>query len=69
MGLQKKRQFLLTETVVSFLLKHLVRKNRSNAIRSRNQLSQGISDPQTLENKLDCLVLEILFIHELTPLL
>ena len=69
MGLQKNDNFL-TDTVVSCLLKNFrTRKNRSSVIRSRNQLSREIIGPQTVQNKLDCLVFDMLFIQELTPLL
>lgn len=60
----------LTEAVVSCLLKHFrTRKNRSSVSRSRNQLSREIIGPQTVQNKFDCLVFDMLFIKELTSLL
>lgn len=60
----------LTEAVVSCLLKHFrTRKNRSSVSRSRNQLSREIIGPQTVQNKLVCLVFDMLFIKELTSLL
>ena len=69
-GSAKKNDNFLTDTVVSCLLKHFrTRKNRSSVIRSRNQLSREIIGPQTVQNKLDCLVFDMLFIQELTPLL
>lgn len=58
MGLQKKRQFLFNGSGGQ-KWRYMVKK----------QLSQGIFDPQTVQNELDCLVFEILLIHELTPLL
>ena len=70
MGLQKRRQLILTDTVVSCLSKYFrTRKNRSSVSRSRNQLSREIIGPQTVQNKLDCLVFDMLFIKELTSLL
>ena len=69
-GSAKETTTFLTDTVVSCLLKHFrTRKNRSSVSRSRNQLSREIIDPQTVQNKFDCLVFDMLFIKELTSLL
>ena len=69
-GSAKEATTFLTDTVVSCLLKHFrTRKNRSSVSRSRNQLSREIIGPQTVQNKFDCLVFDMLFIKELTSLL
>ena len=69
-GSAKETTTFLTDTVVSCLLKHFrTRKNRSRVSRSRNQLSREIIGPQTVQNKFDCLVFDMLFIKELTSLL
>ena len=69
-GSAKETTTFLTDTVVSCLLKHFrTRKYRSSVFRSRNQLLREIISPQTVQNKLDCLVFDMLFIKELTSLL